>query len=411
MFSISTIEEITRISHELSVDPAALLAVVEVESAGELGEGGKPWIRIEGHYFDQRLRGPKREQARRLGLSSPIPGKVKNPAKLVDRYKMLDLMAAIDHKAAYESCSWGLGQVMGANWIDLGYTSVDELVKEAMSGVGGQVRVMARFIKANHLIDELQRRDWPAFARAYNGPGYAKGGYHTRMTNAYKRWAGRVREPVMGRPTLQLGSKGHSVRELQESLRIRSDGVFGPTTENAVKAFQHKHGLQVDGIVGPKTWALVDDVSHMQRMGSAGRTVFHAQELLRKAGYMVRVDGDYGPATKEAVRQFQRDNGLNDDGILGPLTWNKLEAAQVPAKFEAPTVVSETVGKVTTAAGGAGAAVAEITNQIQETTMALNPLTYISQYAAYAFIGLTLVGVGLTIYGIWKRSQKIEVPA
>ncbi|WP_439372638.1 peptidoglycan-binding domain-containing protein [Bradyrhizobium sp. DASA03120] len=69
--------------------------------------------------------------------------------------------------------------------------------------------------------------------------------------------------------TVKKGSKGSSVRLLQEILKSYADpqfdpgavdGDFGPHTEAAVKAFQASHvdfdhnPLKVDGIVGPKTW-------------------------------------------------------------------------------------------------------------------------------------------------------------
>ena len=54
---------------------------------------------------------------------------------------------------------------------------------------------------------------------------------------------------------LKLGSKGEEVRVLQRSLSLTADGIFGPKTESAVKAFQSGHGLVADGIVGSKTWA------------------------------------------------------------------------------------------------------------------------------------------------------------
>jgi peptidoglycan hydrolase-like protein with peptidoglycan-binding domain len=60
------------------------------------------------------------------------------------------------------------------------------------------------------------------------------------------------------RPTLRRGSSGESVRALQGKLFV--DGVFGPNTEDAVRRFQHVHGLTVDGIVGPKTWAKLNEV-------------------------------------------------------------------------------------------------------------------------------------------------------
>jgi hypothetical protein len=54
---------------------------------------------------------------------------------------------------------------------------------------------------------------------------------------------------------LKKGSKGESVKTLQEFLKITADGIFGANTEAAVKSWQKAHGLFDDGIVGPKTWA------------------------------------------------------------------------------------------------------------------------------------------------------------
>ncbi len=60
-------------------------------------------------------------------------------------------------------------------------------------------------------------------------------------------------------PTIRFGSSGVLVRVLQRLLvahgyGMRVDGVFGPLTEAAVKAFQNRRNLSVDGIVGQRTW-------------------------------------------------------------------------------------------------------------------------------------------------------------
>jgi hypothetical protein len=57
------------------------------------------------------------------------------------------------------------------------------------------------------------------------------------------------------RPTLLLHSTGNDVRVLQKALGVEVDGMFGPKTRAAVKAFQKKNKLVVDGKVGPMTWA------------------------------------------------------------------------------------------------------------------------------------------------------------
>ena len=63
-----------------------------------------------------------------------------------------------------------------------------------------------------------------------------------------------------GHPQLVQGATGAAVKLLQQRLnvhgyRVAVDGVFGPVTEQAVRAFQRSHGLVTDGVVGPRTWA------------------------------------------------------------------------------------------------------------------------------------------------------------
>jgi hypothetical protein len=60
-------------------------------------------------------------------------------------------------------------------------------------------------------------------------------------------------------PIIGFGSSGISVKVLQKLLvsngyGIPVDGVFGPVTETAVKAFQNRRSLSTDGVVGQKTW-------------------------------------------------------------------------------------------------------------------------------------------------------------
>lgn len=64
--------------------------------------------------------------------------------------------------------------------------------------------------------------------------------------------------------------------------------------------------------------------------GSTGAMVRRAQERLSARGYDLVVDGDFGPRTYEAVRQFQAAQGLAVDGIVGDQTWDALMAAQPP---------------------------------------------------------------------------------
>jgi peptidoglycan hydrolase-like protein with peptidoglycan-binding domain len=133
-------------------------------------------------------------------------------------------------------------------------------------------------------------------------------------------------------PLVKQGARDHPVRTLQHLLQahnatIAVDGIFGPKTDAAVRAFQSSKGLAVDGIVGPQTWsALIIQV----RQGSQGEAVRGVQEefqfrnLSGDPSKGLKVDGIFGPKTDAAVRGFQSAVGLAADGIVGPLTWRAL---------------------------------------------------------------------------------------
>ncbi len=63
----------------------------------------------------------------------------------------------------------------------------------------------------------------------------------------------------IGKEMLKEGSKGDLIEKLQGALESAgidpgaADGLFGPKTKDAVKAFQEKAGLDTDGVVGPNT--------------------------------------------------------------------------------------------------------------------------------------------------------------
>ena len=131
-------------------------------------------------------------------------------------------------------------------------------------------------------------------------------------------------------PLSRRGDSGHPVKTLQHLLvehdaDLDVDGIFGPKTEAAVKAFQEEEKLAVDGIAGPKTWT---EVIVQVRKGDEGDAVKGVQEeFVFRAGEpdeALDVDGIFGPETDATVRGFQTTLGLAVDGIVGPKTWQAL---------------------------------------------------------------------------------------
>lgn len=151
---------------------------------------------------------------------------------------------------------------------------------------------------------------------------------------------------------LRNGSRGESVRLMQSYLAdisrvypsvptINADGIFGPLTQNAVRAFQWLFGLNSDGIIGPLTWNKIVSVHEnlpnytaqrfpgtLLRLGSVGDSVRLMQRYLSTISQSypsvppLTTDGTFGSMTDASVRAFQRLFGLGVDGIIGPNTWN-----------------------------------------------------------------------------------------
>ncbi|WP_265518533.1 N-acetylmuramidase domain-containing protein [Nitratireductor luteus] len=302
MISADTARTIAEAAVEAGFEPAALLALVEVESAGRthvLVDGRKePLIRFEAHYFDRRLEDETRQRARDEGLASPRAGAVRNPPSQAARWALLERACRIDRNAAYESVSWGIGQVMGAHWSRLGYENVEALVAAARSGVEGQLRLTLRYIAMAGLANALKEKDWQAFARGYNGLGYARNGYHLKLSLAYRRHArGPVGTPEMQprqKPArtgvLRTGDTGAQVRHVQTLLcalgyPVPVDGVFGPRTRAAILRFQRSEGLRQDGIVGAETLAAMEQDLPLAQAGHRFRKVFMA--FWRRVGRLI----------------------------------------------------------------------------------------------------------------------------
>lgn len=157
--------------------------------------------------------------------------------------------------------------------------------------------------------------------------------------------------PVAPESVWKVGSTGDKVREIQQLVGVAQDGVFGPQTESAVKQWQSNLGIEADGVWGPRTEeathnlfvflsnlpavqqtspdnpffaALNNAIQQTLRQGSSGDAVKILQTGLNGRGYALIADGVFGPATDNAVRRFQADNGLAVDGIVGPQTWSAL---------------------------------------------------------------------------------------
>lgn len=156
---------------------------------------------------------------------------------------------------------------------------------------------------------------------------------------------------IVGAP----GARGAVVKSMQQKLAacsriytgiqtISADGIFGSGTSAALRRFQPQFGLTADALLGKKTFPVLAQVyqsvlsgtptdvvtkypGYNLKQGSSGDYVRFVQSYLNKAGGSVpkvTVDGQFGSNTQKSVVAFQKQQGLQADGIVGSTTFNAL---------------------------------------------------------------------------------------
>ncbi len=144
---------------------------------------------------------------------------------------------------------------------------------------------------------------------------------------------------------LKVGSKGAKVTELQRNLNTLGynagtpDGAFGNGTKNAVISFQKTYGLTADGIVGKTTQKAISESVYRKTHGIVAKGqisvyVKNVQNDLKTLGYLTSAaDGVFGTGTEAAVKAFQKNHNLTQDGMVGSATRNQISIA-VKEKIE-----------------------------------------------------------------------------
>jgi hypothetical protein len=176
----------------LGIETPAIQAVTKVE-AKQFGflPSGRPVILFERHKFYQSLM-KKYGKARADSISAKSPdicdddagGYLGNDAE----YPRFNRAAAIDEECAMLSTSWGLFQIMGFNYAQVGFANVAAYVNSMYLSEANQLMAFVNYIKNDKdqsLRNALINKEWEAFAKEYNGPGYKRNNYHIKLPAEY----------------------------------------------------------------------------------------------------------------------------------------------------------------------------------------------------------------------------------
>lgn len=173
--------DILVLASRLGCTTKQIRAVAKVESGGSaFDKQGRPKILFERHIFYRLTDG-----------KYPITtfNQAKGGGYDQDSWDKLTRATAYDVDAAFASASWGRFQVLGSHWKALGYPSPLEMAYSTVTSEAAHFEMLARFVEANGLKDELRAlsgdpEDNRAFAKAYNGPAYERFSYHRKLAVA-----------------------------------------------------------------------------------------------------------------------------------------------------------------------------------------------------------------------------------
>lgn len=188
-----TEEDYREVAAELGVEVAAIKAVVDIE-AGKAHKGfhepGKALVNFDLSMFRRfasrkGINLSKYQKSHSTVFTRPNV-KVHGSYQRGQQVRLAEAMK-INRTAAIEGTFWGMFQVGGFNWKKCGTDSIEDFYRRVNSSEREQLELFAQFIKSTGLVKYLASKNWAAFARGYNGPGYARHAYHTRLANAYAR--------------------------------------------------------------------------------------------------------------------------------------------------------------------------------------------------------------------------------
>ncbi|MDB5984926.1 MAG: putative peptidoglycan binding protein [Pseudomonas sp.] len=187
--------DLTDAATELDLAPEILRAVYKVESNGRGFLDGFPKTLFEGHVFWAWLKkyglDPQRLAAENRDILYPHWTKeyYGNAAEERNRLARAQIIHPV---AALESASWGLFQIMGYHWEDLGYKSAKDYESCMRRHERDHLKAFSNFIKFKTfrkapLVNLLRALNWADFAYAYNGAEYRANAYDDKLEDAYKK--------------------------------------------------------------------------------------------------------------------------------------------------------------------------------------------------------------------------------
>lgn len=190
--SVISEQALAKAASVLGVDVASIKAVQTVETKeAPFNPDGTPVILYERHIMYRELQKKGVDAAsiymQHPDLVHPAPFPPGGYGKKSEQAKKLEAATKIDRDCALMACSWGAFQILGQNYKACGMASIQAFVNAMYASAESQLQLFVNFILGDkNLLSALRKRDWAAFAKGYNGPGYKAYNYDDKLAVAYK---------------------------------------------------------------------------------------------------------------------------------------------------------------------------------------------------------------------------------
>lgn len=173
-------------ANKIGCEVAAIKAVAAVEAPRGAFTNNYPSLLFERHIFRRETGGKFDKVA--PDLSNSVPSyKDRSYGTYAEQRGKLDRAANLDRSAAIRSTSWGMFQIMGFNYKSAGFNSEIEFMKAMEVSADKHLEAFVNFVIHDGIAPYLVKKDWAGFARRYNGPDYAAGGYDKKIASAYAK--------------------------------------------------------------------------------------------------------------------------------------------------------------------------------------------------------------------------------
>ncbi len=180
-----TADDVAAAARDIKVEPATIWTIYDVEAAGDAFIGGRPTLLPEPHRFSRST--GHRYDASHPRISSRTWNRKLYPGSQAARWEMLMDMVALDVDAGFMSASYGAFQILGENFAICDAPDPWSFAWRQSRTEGDQLDAFIRFVRGKGLVGALQRRDWAAFAKGYNGTAYRENKYDERLAAAYAK--------------------------------------------------------------------------------------------------------------------------------------------------------------------------------------------------------------------------------